>query len=206
MNHTSLDWIALGLLVGIAIFLVYLLIYIHDIPYQIARERKHPQQDAIFVGCWLSLLMLHVMWPLLFMWAVSHRGTQTTADADAEKEVFVGVFPQNVLRSIAHGAEAEIAFRSAPGYVFRGTVDRAAAVIAEGQILAGGELQSFTKPQPPGRVPIAINIDPQALAALNLPGGAAGAVTIYTGQAKPTELLRRVLLRMQSWENYLLLE
>lgn len=74
MSHTALDWIALGVLLGMGTFLIYLLIFIHDIPYQVAKQRGHPQQDAIWVGCWLSLATLHLMWPLLFIWAVSKRG------------------------------------------------------------------------------------------------------------------------------------
>lgn len=123
----------------------------------------------------------------------------------AEKEVFIGVFEQNVLRSIDPGDEVEVTFRSAPGYVFHGKVERAAAVIAEGQILASAELQSFTRPQRPGRVPVIITLDSADLAALKLPGGAAGEATIYTGEFKLTELIRRVLLRIQSWKNYLVL-
>ena len=74
MPHTFLDYFALGLLLSLALLFVYVLIYIHEIPYQVAKRRNHPQQDAIYVGCWLSLIMLHVMWPLLFMWAVSGPG------------------------------------------------------------------------------------------------------------------------------------
>ena len=62
------------MLLAVVTFLVYLVVFIHDIPYQVAKKRHHPQQDAIFVGCWLSLFTLHLMWPLLFLWAVSRGG------------------------------------------------------------------------------------------------------------------------------------
>jgi hypothetical protein len=45
--------------------------YIHDIPYEMAEKRHHPQKDAIYWGCWLSLFTLHVLWPFIFLWAVS---------------------------------------------------------------------------------------------------------------------------------------
>ena len=74
MQHDPLEWVALAMLLGVVTFLVYLVVFIHDIPYQMAKKRHHPQQDAIFVGCWLSLFTLHLMWPLLFLWAVSRGG------------------------------------------------------------------------------------------------------------------------------------
>ncbi|MEJ1972476.1 MAG: DUF3302 domain-containing protein [Lacunisphaera sp.] len=86
MKHDFLDYLALGLLLGLAVLFVYVLIYIHDIPYQVARRRNHPQQDAIFVGCWLSLIMLHVLWPLLFLWAVSVPGPKGPPGETAKGE------------------------------------------------------------------------------------------------------------------------
>lgn len=68
-----LDYIALGLIIFSAITLFYVIIAIHDIPYEIAKARQHPQQDAIHVAGWVSLLTLHVMWPFLWIWATLYR-------------------------------------------------------------------------------------------------------------------------------------
>ncbi|MDX7812186.1 DUF3302 domain-containing protein, partial [Aeromonas caviae] len=35
------------------------MIVIHDIPYEIAKHRNHPHQDAIHVAGWVSLFTLH---------------------------------------------------------------------------------------------------------------------------------------------------
>jgi len=69
----SLDYFALGLLVFVALVLFYGIIAIHDIPYEIAKSRNHPQQDAIHVAGWVSLLTLHVIWPFLWIWATLYR-------------------------------------------------------------------------------------------------------------------------------------
>ena len=69
----TLSYVALGILVAVALILVYGIIYIHDIPYRIAKARSHPQQDAIHVAGWISLLMLHVIWPFLWIWATLYR-------------------------------------------------------------------------------------------------------------------------------------
>ena len=48
----------------------YGFIYIHDIPYAIAKKRNHPHKEAIHVACWLSLFTLHAIWPLVYIWSV----------------------------------------------------------------------------------------------------------------------------------------
>lgn len=68
-----LEYIALGILVLAAITVFYGIIVIHDIPYEIAKERNHPQQDALHVAGWVSLFTLHVLWPFLWIWAMLYR-------------------------------------------------------------------------------------------------------------------------------------
>ena len=54
-----LDYFALFMLFFVAIVLFYGIIAIHDIPYEIAKSRQHPQQDAIHVAGWISLFTRH---------------------------------------------------------------------------------------------------------------------------------------------------
>ncbi|BBP83732.1 MULTISPECIES: DUF3302 domain-containing protein [unclassified Pseudomonas] len=68
-----LDYVALGMLIFVGIVLFYGVIAIHDIPYEIAVHRKHPQQDAIHVAGWISLFTLHAIWPFLWIWATLYR-------------------------------------------------------------------------------------------------------------------------------------
>lgn len=68
-----LDYIALGILFFVGVVLFYGVIAIHDIPYEIAVHRKHPQQDAIHVAGWVSLFTLHAIWPFLWIWATLYR-------------------------------------------------------------------------------------------------------------------------------------
>ena len=68
-----LDYVALAILVIVALVLFYGIIAIHDIPYEIAKHRNHPQQDAIHVAGWVSLFTLHVLWPFLWIWATLYR-------------------------------------------------------------------------------------------------------------------------------------
>lgn len=68
-----LDYFALGVIIFIAIFLFYGIIIIHDIPYEIAKKRNHPQQDALHIAGWVSLFTLHAIWPFLWIWATLYR-------------------------------------------------------------------------------------------------------------------------------------
>jgi hypothetical protein len=68
-----LNYVALGVLIFVVVFLFYAIIIVHDIPYEIAKKRKHPHQDAIHVAGWVSLLTLHIIWPFLWIWATLYR-------------------------------------------------------------------------------------------------------------------------------------
>lgn len=68
-----LDYFALGLLFFVVITLFYAIIAIHDIPYEIAKHRNHPHQDAIHAAGWVSLFTLHALWPFLWIWAMLYR-------------------------------------------------------------------------------------------------------------------------------------
>jgi len=68
-----LDYFALGLLFFVVITLFYAVIAIHDVPYEIARRRQHPHQDAIHAAGWVSLFTLHALWPFLWIWSMAYR-------------------------------------------------------------------------------------------------------------------------------------
>jgi len=73
MEDPFLNYFALGLLFFVVIVLVYGIIAIHDIPAKIAHSRHHPHEDAIHAAGWISLFMLHVLWPFLWIWAMMYQ-------------------------------------------------------------------------------------------------------------------------------------
>ena len=86
MYLSFLNYLALFLLFFIVISFFYAIIALCDIPYQIAKKRNHPQQDAIQIAGWLSLLTLQILWPLVWIWATLYRedrgwGFQQSGDA-----------------------------------------------------------------------------------------------------------------------------
>jgi hypothetical protein len=70
-----LEYVSLIMLIVAMTAVFYVFIFIHDIPYEMAKKRNHPQAEVIHYGCWLSLFTLHAIWPLVFLWAVSNRET-----------------------------------------------------------------------------------------------------------------------------------
>jgi hypothetical protein len=69
----ALDYVALVLLIVIIGLVVYGLIAIWGIPYEIAKRRNHPHQDAIEAATWVSLFTLGALWPFLWIWAMAYR-------------------------------------------------------------------------------------------------------------------------------------
>jgi Protein of unknown function (DUF3302) len=73
MGDPFLNYFALFLLIFVVVVLFYGIIAIHDIPYNIAKARQHPHQDAIHAAGWVSLFTLHALWPFLWIWAMAYR-------------------------------------------------------------------------------------------------------------------------------------
>jgi hypothetical protein len=83
-----LEYVALGLLIFVALVMFYGIIVIHDIPYEIAVKRNHPHQDVLHVAGWVSLFTLHALWPFLWIWATLYRedrgwGMDSSSSADS---------------------------------------------------------------------------------------------------------------------------
>ena len=81
-----LDYFALVMLVFVTVVIFYGVIAIHDIPYEIAKKRNHPHQDAIHYAGWVSLFTLHVLWPFLWVWATLWRDDRGWGFNQIQKE------------------------------------------------------------------------------------------------------------------------
>ena len=114
-------------------------------------------------------------------------------------------FQQNSLQRVKAGDEAEVAFDAVPGRVFKGKVRNVLDAIAAGQIQATGTLVDFGARTEGGRALAVIDITDD-MSDYQIPLGAAGQAAIYTEHWHHVSLLRKILLRMRSWENYVFLE
>lgn len=114
-------------------------------------------------------------------------------------------FQQNALQRVKAGDDAEVAFDAVPGQVFRAKVKLVVDAIAAGQFQPSGTLQDFGAPVPGGRAMAVIDVLDD-LSAYQIPLGAAADVAIYTHHWHHLSLLRKILLRMKSWQNYVFME
>jgi multidrug resistance efflux pump len=121
-----------------------------------------------------------------------------------DQELAAG-FQQNALQRVRAGDEAEIAFDGLPGQILKGQVKYVLDAIATGQFQATGVLQDMGADVPGGRAVAIIDITDDT-SSYNLPGGSAAQVALYTPYAHHFAIIRRILLRMRSWENYVFLE
>jgi len=118
-----------------------------------------------------------------------------------EEAVLAASFPQNVIAGIKPGLEAELAFKSYPGRIFTAQVLQVLPAITEGQLKAGGQLISLPSSQAPGRIPVIFSYG-EDVASLGLPAGSQATVAVYTERLHALQIVRKILLRIKSWENY----
>ncbi len=124
----------------------------------------------------------------------------------AEDNSLVAAFPQNGLQNIKAGQEAEITFDAIPGRGFKGSVEQVITTIAQGQILPSptGKLIDFDKVAnfaQQGRVPVRIEVSDD-LSDFQIPAGAKAEVAVYGERWRAFAIVRRILLRMKSWQKY----
>ena len=81
-----LTFLVLGVLLSVALYAAYRL---GALPGQIAKQRGHPQADAIRVAGWLGLLTLGLLWPLALIWAFTrpHPSSEAAADLSRQLEI-----------------------------------------------------------------------------------------------------------------------
>ncbi len=122
-----------------------------------------------------------------------------------EKQYYIGWFRQNSLLRLSVNDEAEVIFDAVPGVIFKGKVSSVLPVIAEGQVSATGDLVASSSFNNPGRVPVLIEITDPNFKNYDsaIPGGAAGQSAVYSKHFHHVAVMRKVLLRMASWMNYL---
>ena len=114
-------------------------------------------------------------------------------------------FQQNSLQRVKAGDDAEVAFDAVPGRVFKGKVRTVVDAISTGQL---GTTVGLIEPETrttAGRAVAIIDVS-EEMRDYQIPLGATAQVAIYTEHWHHLSLLRKVLLRMRSWQNYVFLE
>jgi Multidrug resistance efflux pump len=116
-----------------------------------------------------------------------------------------GAFQQNSLQRVKPGDAAEIAFAAVPGRVFKGKVLQVLDAIAAGQLQATGALQDVAAQVGGDRAIAEIQVLDD-ISNYQIPLGAGAQIAILTEHWHHVALIRRILLRMRSWQNYIFFE
>ncbi|MET4152370.1 HlyD family secretion protein [Bradyrhizobium sp. RT7b] len=117
----------------------------------------------------------------------------------------VAAFQQNTLQRVRPGNEGEVLFKGIPGRVFKAKVRLVIDAIASGQLQTTGTLVNVEGP-PTGDRALAVLDLVDDVSGYQVPLGSEGEAAIYTEHFHELSLLRKILLRMRSWQNYVFLE
>jgi RND family efflux transporter MFP subunit len=116
------------------------------------------------------------------------------------KSMVIVPLSQTAVGAIQPQDHAEVALALAPGKIYDAHVDTVIWANEQGQTTPSGTLPTFNPKQAAQPYAVRLKVDdPNA----HLPAGAAGAAAIYTSKAKRIRVIRKVIIRMYSWLNYL---
>ncbi|WP_339009537.1 HlyD family secretion protein [Aeromonas popoffii] len=116
---------------------------------------------------------------------------------------YVGWFWQNSMQRLAVGDEAEVVIDGVPGKIFKGKVTAVVPAIAAGNVQANLGLLDQSTAVRPGRLPVVISITDPEWAKYQVIAGSSGQAAVYTHYFHHVSVMRKILLRMASWMNYI---
>jgi multidrug resistance efflux pump len=118
-----------------------------------------------------------------------------------ERPTLVATYPQKVISDLKPGMEAEAVFKQYPGRSFKVKVRRVLTAVREGELDATGQLLTAPPEHAHGYIPVVFDYD-EDVAGLNLPVGAQASIAVYTDRVHALSILRKIILRIKSWENF----
>src|SRR5438132_12508379 len=119
-----------------------------------------------------------------------------------EKPKFAAAFLQNSAQRIEEGSDAEFILPAVPGRFFKGKIVMGGAYIPQGQLQPSGNLVDPEQIKGEGRILIAIEPEEDLSKYLIVPGSTAQ-VAVYPHHMHHLPIMRKVLLRMKSWTNFI---
>jgi len=112
--------------------------------------------------------------------------------------------PQTRIRHVRAGQEAEVAFAFLPGEILTARVETAVPMNVSGQLPPSGTLPSLKTHYASNEVmAVTLLLDEPRPELDTLPGGADGTAAIYTDSVSATHVIRRIMIRMDAWLNYI---
>jgi multidrug resistance efflux pump len=143
--------------------------------------------------------------PGVYVVPAPFRPAMTFVNDSQRDRALAAAFQQNALQRVQAGDEAEVLFKGIPGRVFKAKVRLVIDAIAGGQLQTTGTIREIGNTLPGDRAVAILDIVDD-MSAYQVPLGSSGEAAIYTQHFHELSLLRKILLRMRSWENYAFFE
>jgi len=122
------------------------------------------------------------------------------------EHIIIALFGQNELHAVEPGNEAEIALSTYPGRIIKAKVDSIIWAQGQGQLPLTGTLpQTGAVPTPEGRFAVKLVVGERDKDVF-LAAGARGIGAIYTHHFTPIHIIRKVLLRVSSHLNWIIIK
>jgi len=123
-----------------------------------------------------------------------------------QEHVILAMFWQNELHEVEPGNEAELAMSTYPARIIKAKVDSIIWAQGQGQLPLTGTLpQTGAAPAPEGRFAVKLVLDERDKDVF-LAAGARGTGAIYTKRLHPVHIIRKVLLRVSSYLNWIIIK
>ena len=169
---------------------------------QLANARWLLDQTTTVSPCECYVINLQLR-PGAFVAGLPLNPVMSLVEADGQVIAF---FSQNELTQVQPGDEAEFALETYPGRIVKGKVDSIIWAIGQGQVTPSGTIPMSTLANtPPGQFAVKFDVAERDRQ-LFLAAGASGDAAIYTQHAQFLHILRKVILRVGSYMNYLVLK
>jgi multidrug resistance efflux pump len=160
------------------------------------------EQTTVVSPCDCYVINLQLR-PGAFVAGMPFNPVMTLVEATGQ---VVALFNQNELHQIKPGDEAEFSLLTNPGYIVKARVDSVIWAQGMGQMPASGTLpMTGALALPPNRFAVKFDVEEKDRDLL-LPAGAAGAAAVYTERMEPIQILRKVLIRVGAYTDYLVLK
>jgi multidrug resistance efflux pump len=169
---------------------------------QLANARWLLDQTTTVSPCECYVINLQLR-PGAFVAGIPLNPVMSLVEADGQVIAF---YNQNELTKVQPGDEAEFALETYPGRIVKGKVDSIIWAIGQGQVQPSGTIPMSTLANtPPGQFAVKFDLAERDKA-LFLAAGASGDAAIFTQSAQFLHILRKVIIRVGSYMNYLVLK
>ena len=169
---------------------------------QLENARWDLEQTVTLSPCDCYVINLQLR-PGAFVAGIPFNAVMSLVEAQGQ---VVALYHQNELHKVASGNEAEFTLKTNPGRVIKGKVDSIIWAHGQGQLPQSGTLpMTGVLTAPPGRYAVKFDVAEKDRDVF-MAAGAAGDAAIYTAGFAPIHIIRKVILRVGAYTNYLILK